>query len=144
LGAALGIPEWLAATLFVVVGVSLTLIYGLHKRRRKMQALSAKRPSPDRTEFLTLMTASVEETTAAWMWATLLPYYEPLTPHPDDHLLADACIDDDDITMDWLPRFAEDRGLRWQDWPEWPADWELTVLNFARWLQLGSLSGRRM
>jgi hypothetical protein len=71
------------------------------------------------------------------MWQQVLPYVEPhLTPHPDDRLLDDLCIDDDDIDMDWPQIWAEQQGISESDLPDWPKDWPLTVRNFARWLDL--------
>ena len=90
-----------------------------------------------------MMTADVDDDIAEWMWDQAQVYYTPLTPHPDDHLLKDASTDDGDVSMDWLPDFAQSRGLPWTEWPDWPADWTLTVRNFARWLQLGRDSLQR-
>jgi hypothetical protein len=60
-----------------------------------------------------------------------------LTPHPDDHISKDLPIDDDDPTLDWMPRYARLYGADWKSWPQWPEEWEGTVRNFARWLELG-------
>ena len=65
-----------------------------------------------------------------------MPYYTPLTPHPDDHLIDDAMIDEDDVSMFWWGDFAHAKGLDEKTWPDWPQDWAFTVRNFARWLQL--------
>ena len=137
MGDLLGIPKWLAVTLLVVGGQSARLVVGGLIHRKAHRRLAAKRPNPTRDEFLGLMKQDVDPDIAAWMWDQLQVYYSPLTPHPDDHLLKDACIDDGDVTMDWLPEFAKAQGLSWKQWPDWPQEWELTVRNFARWLQLG-------
>ena len=137
MGDLFGIPEWLAVTLFVVGGLALWLAVGCVVHRKAHQRLAARRPNPTREEFLALMGQDVDPDIAEWMWDQLQVYYNPLTPHPDDHLLKDACIDDGDVTMDWLPEFAKAQGLPWKQWPDWPQEWELTVRNFARWLQLG-------
>jgi hypothetical protein len=137
MGELLGIPEWLALTLFVLVGFAAYLTYGYHSLRKARRRLSARRPSPTREEFIALLADDVDDDVAHWLWETALFYYEPLAPHPNDHLITDARIDDGDITMDWLPEFAKSRGLSWKEWPDWPKDWDLTVRNFARWLQLG-------
>lgn len=133
----LGIPEWLAMTLFVGGALTVWLAIGFALLRKAQRRLAAKRANPTRDEFLALMGQDVDPDIAVWMWDRLQVYYTPLTPHPDDHLLKDACIDDGDVTMDWLPQFAKDQGLPWKQWPDWPQDWELTVRNFARWLKLG-------
>ena len=43
--------------------------------------------------------------------------------------------------MDWVPDFLHhfdvDKMLWPKRWPEWPREWDLTVRNFARFLQLG-------
>ena len=141
MGELVGVPEWLAITLWVILGVAVWLAWGCHAMRKGHERLSARRPNPTRGEFLAMLRGDVDEDIAAWMWQQALLYYRPLTPHPDDHLLADARIDSDDIDMDWVPDFLSafdmDRKLWPKRWPEWPADWEPTVRNFARFLQLG-------
>ncbi|MEO6154075.1 MAG: hypothetical protein ABIT09_08695 [Croceibacterium sp.] len=59
-----------------------------------------------------MLQTDVDKDVAEWLWNEALPYYTPLTPHADDHLIREARIDDDDVTMDWLPAFAKARGLR--------------------------------
>lgn len=137
MGDFLGIPEWLAVTSFVVGGLAVWLIVGSFIHRKAHRRLAAKRPNPTYDEFSAMMGQDVDPDIAEWMWDQLQVYYAPLTPHPDDHLLKDASIDDGDVTMDWLPEFAKGQGLKWKQWPDWPQDWELTVRNFARWMQLG-------
>jgi hypothetical protein len=136
LGELIGLPEWLFATLFVAVGLGgwLGLGFLLHRRGRKR--LAAKRPNPTRDQFIAMLVADVDADIAAWLWDQALPYYDPLTPHPDDHLLDDAMIDDDDIAMDWCRDFTEVMVLDEKSFPEWPDGWTLTVRNYARWLQL--------
>jgi hypothetical protein len=51
-------------------------------------------------------------------------------------MLKDAMISDDDVDMDWWPEFARDKGLDEKQWPEWPGEWDITIANYARWLQL--------
>jgi len=137
MGELVGLPEWLLVLLWVVATLSIWLVIGLLVRRRAFHRLAAKRPSPTRQQFLELMRGDVDIDIAEWMWDNLQVYYTPLAPHPEDHLLKDACIDDGDVSMDWLPSFAEPRGLQWKQWADWPEEWDLTVRNFARWLQLG-------
>lgn len=137
MGDLLGIPEWLAVSLYIVGGLTVWLAVSSYTHRQAHHRLATKRPNPTRHEFLGIMAEDVDPDIAEWMWDQLQAYYTPLTPHPDDHLLKDACIDDGDVTMDWLPEFAMAEGLPWKPWPDWPQEWELTVRNFARWLQLG-------
>lgn len=78
---------------------------------------------------------------ARFVWKQTLPYVTPrLTPHPDDHLLDDLCIDDGDIDMDRPRDWAELRGCRYDDLPDWPEGWPVTVRNYARWLDLAAPS----
>ena len=137
MGGLLGIPEWLAVALFVAAGLVTYFAFASWRFRIARRRLAEKRPCPSREEFMILMSRDVDQSVAAWMWNCLVVYYDPLTPHPDDHLLDDASIDDGDVTMDWLPSFAKAEGLNWKEWPEWPVEWSLTVRNFARYLQLG-------
>lgn len=137
MGELTGLPEWLVLVLWLAVGLSAYLTLSFYFHRKAHRRLAQKRPNPTREEFLAWMSEDVDSEIAEWMWDSLQVYYTPLTPHPNDHLLKDACIDDGDVSLDWLPAFAEPRGMRWKEWPDWPQDWELTVRNYARWLQLG-------
>lgn len=137
MGDLLRMPEWLTITVWVVLVLTAVFTYGYYSIRKAHRLLAERRPSPTREQFVELLAQDADGDVAGWLWDTACPYYQPLTPHPDDHLIADARIDDDDVTMDWLPAFAKSRNLNWKDWPDWPKDWELTVRNFARWLQLG-------
>ena len=136
MGELLGIPEWLAISVFVACGWIIWLSIGFIAHRRGQRRLAAKRPNPTREEFMGMLSDSVDEDIAVWLWDQALIYYDPLTPHPEDHLIRDAMIDDDDIGMDWWPQFARANGLNEKAWPEWPQGWDLTARNYARWLQL--------
>ena len=84
-----------------------------------------------------MMAPTCSPEAARFVWAQALPYVKPrLTPHPDDLLLDDLRIDDDDIDMDWARDWADQLGITERDLPEWPKDWPLTVRNFARWCDL--------
>lgn len=73
----------------------------------------------------------------------MLFYVAPrLTPHPDDMLLEDLCIDDGDVTMDWPWVWTEQHGLAESDLPDWPKGWPMTVRNYARWLESGQEQAR--
>jgi hypothetical protein len=138
MGEWLGIPEWLAATGFVVATLAIALAYGFFTIRRAHTRVAARRPSLAEAEFLTLMAQDCSPEAARFVWAKALPYVAPrLTPHPDDLLIADLRIDDDDIDMDWRRAWAERQGIAESDLPNWPQDWPLTVRNFARWCDLG-------
>jgi hypothetical protein len=137
MGELIGIPEWLALTLYACVALAVWMAWSFRSIRMAHRRLAEKRPSPDREQFLAMMRDDVDEDVAAWMWDELQVYYRPLTPHPDDQLIDDVKIDDDDIGLDWLPAFAKAQGLDHRSWPDWPEGWALTVRNFARFLQLG-------
>lgn len=135
MGELIGLPEWLAVTLFVLMVLGGWLALGFVLHRRGHRRLAAKRPGPTREQFIAQLADNADADIAAWLWDQALPYYDPLTPHPDDHLLDDAMIDDDDIALYWWREFAEAMALDAASWPEWPNDWPLTMRNFARWLQ---------
>lgn len=137
MGELLGIPEWLAATSFVVAALTIWLGLGFWLRRRAFERVAARRPNPTKAEFLTMMAQDCSLEAAQFMWEQALPYVAPrLTPHPDDLLTTDLCIDDDDITMDWPHDWAGRLGLAESDMPDWPTGWPLTVRGFARWCDL--------
>jgi hypothetical protein len=72
------------------------------------------------------------------MWQQALFYVAPrLTPHPDDMLLGDLCIDDGDVTMDRPRVWTEQHGLAEGGLHDWPKGWPMTVRNYARWLDSG-------
>ena len=58
-----------------------------------------------------MMRPDVSEQASAFLWKSALPYLEllrpALTPHPDDDLVSDLPIDDDDFGMDWPREWAE-------------------------------------
>ncbi len=135
MGELIGLPEWLAVTLFVVLALGGWLGLGFFLHRRGHRRLAAKRPNPTRDQFIAMLANDVDADIAAWLWDQARPYYDPLTPHPDDHLLHDAMIDDGDIDIYWWREFAEAMALDEASWPVWPQDWPLTMRHFARWLQ---------
>lgn len=141
MGELLGIPEWLALTSFVVAVLVVCLAMGFVMVRRAHRRVAARRPNPTEAEFFAMMAQDCSPKAARFMWEQALFCVEPrLTPHPDDLLLNDLCIDDGDVTMDWPQVWAEQQGLAESDLPDWPKDWPLTVRNFARWLDLARSS----
>lgn len=139
MGALFGVPEWLAATGFVVAALSIWLGVGFVTIRRAHARVAARRPNPTETEFLDLMAQDCSPEAAHFVWEQALPYVTPrLTPHPDDLLLGDLCIDHDDIDMDWPRAWADRAGIPESALADWPKDWSLTVRNFARWCDLAA------
>lgn len=141
MGEWLGVPEWVAVTGFVVAALAIWLTLGSILHRRAMKRLAARRLNPTEAEFLAQMAQDCSPEAARFVWAQTLPYVEPrVTPHPDDLLLDDLCIDDDDIDMDWRHNWADQLGVPERDLPDWPTGWPLTVRNFARWCDLARTS----
>lgn len=137
MGELLGIPEWLAKAGFVVVVLAIWLGLGFAMLRRDHARVAARRPNPTEAEFLAMMAQDCSPEAACFVWDQTLLYIQPrLTPHPDDLLLDDLCIDDDDIGMDWPQVWTDRLGIPESALPDWPKDWPLTVRNFARWLDL--------
>lgn len=138
MGELLGIPEWLAKTLFVSTCLIIVFSYAGISITRSHKRLAARRASPTQAEFLVLMGTDVREDVARFLWETVLPYVEPLlTPHPDDNLGKDLCIDDDDWGMDWPLEWARRQGFHESNLPDWPKDWPATIRNYGRWLSAG-------
>jgi hypothetical protein len=109
--------------------------------QRAYGRVAARRPNPTEAEFLAMMAQACSPEAARFVWEQALPYVTPhLTPHPDDLLLDDLCIDDGDF-MDWPQVWADHQGLPESNLPDWPKDWPLTVRNFARWLGLARPNG---
>lgn len=138
MGEMLGIPEWLAVTLWVTFALSVVMLYAHASIRKAHLRVAASRPNLTKQQFLVLMETDCSAEVAIFLWEKALYYVEPrLTPHPDDDLIADLKIDDDDIDMDWTRDWAEQRGFHESNLPDWPKDWPATIRNFGRWLDMG-------
>lgn len=138
MGKVVGLPEWLLATLFVITGVAIVFAFAWQNTKRQIAATLATRPNPTKAEFLAAMRADVSPTTAEFLWRTALFYLEPsLTPPPDDDLVHDLPIDNDDFSMDWPRDFAQLRGFHESHLHDWPEGWPVTVRNYGRWLDMG-------
>lgn len=137
MGELLGVPEWLAVTGFVVTALASWLAAGFLLIRRAHRRVAARRPNPTEAEFLASLERESSPEAARFVWEQALRYVAPrLTPHPDDDLVKDLCIDDDDLGMDWPRGWAEYSGTAEGDLPPWPEGWLPTVLNYARWLDM--------
>lgn len=84
-----------------------------------------------------MLASDVDAETAGWLWDQALPYYQGVTPHPDDDLTKDAMIDDGDWSMDWPSEFAKRHGFSEKMYTDWPEEWTATFRNLGRWLDLG-------
>jgi hypothetical protein len=133
------LPDWLVPSL-LAAGFIAVLFAKAHRNTQRMVARTRqRRPNPTESEFVAMLSREVNPETAEFVWFAMIEHLErwQLTPHPDDHLFKDLPIDDDDPTMDWLPRYAQLYGADWKFWPPWPEEWAGTVRNFARWLEFG-------
>ena len=138
MGELLGIPEWLAKTLFVSTCLIIVFSNAGISIARSRKRLMVRRANPTQAEFLALMRTDVSEDAARFLWETVLPYAEPhVTPHPDDELGKDLCIDDDDWGMDWPLEWARRQGFHESNLPDWPNEWPATIRNYGRWLSAG-------
>ena len=124
----------------IAAGFIAVLFAKAHRNTRRMVERTRQlRRNLTESEFVAMLSRDVNPATAEFVWFSIIDYLRrwQLTPHPDDHLFRDLPIDDDEPTMDWLPRYAELYDANWRDWPQWPEEWDGTVRNFARWLELG-------
>ena len=129
--------DWLAV-LAVAAGLGLLFLVAWRNTRRQIAATIARRRNLTREEFLSAMLEDCSPEAATFLWDTALVYLEPrLTPHPDDDLVKDLPIDDDDWSMDWPTDFARQRGFHESNLPKWPDNQPVTIRNFGRWLSYG-------
>ncbi len=141
MGELVGIPEWLAATLFVLLFICVVGVVAWRNSSRQVNSTLARRANPDQEEFLALMSPHVSTEASEFLWHAALPYLEGkpwnLTPHPDDSLVDDLPIADEDWSMEWPLEWAAERGFHESNRPDWPDDWPPTIRNYGRWLDLG-------
>ena len=141
MGGLLGIPEWLAVIGFVAAVLLAWLGLGDLLHRRQMLALAKRRQNPNAAEFVEQMTLQTSREVAHFMWEMLREYTgKYATPHPTDHLFDDLYIDQGDVDIDWPEKWAERRAFEMRVLPNWPSEWETTVLNFGRWLDMAYLN----
>ncbi|MDP4573875.1 hypothetical protein Q9K02_01820 [Qipengyuania sp. G39] len=137
MGELLSIPEWLAVTLWVISALSIAMLYGFWSIRRAHRRVEASRPNPTKQQFIAMMEEDCSPEVSDFLWEKAVFYVEPrLTPHPDDDLILDLKIDEDDIAMDWPRDWAEQRGFHESNFPNWPNDWPGTIRNYGRWLDM--------
>lgn len=135
------LPDWVLPAAFVVVLFGVLFSVASRNTRKQQARLLARRPNPTRGHFFEQMLPGVSEAATEFLWETALQYLEPMaTPHPDDDLVKDLWIDDDEWDMYWPSEFAERQGFSDKNYPEWPKDWPVTFRNYGRWLDLGLAS----
>ena len=137
-----GLPDWLLATLVVVGFLAILFGWAWRNTKNQIKKTLSRRTNPTRDGFLQMMAPDVSREASEFIWESALPclgyYKQELTPHPDDHLVDDLPIDDDEWSLDW-PRDWSDRiGIHESNLPDWPEGWAVTIRNFGRWLDLGS------
>ena len=136
----LGIPAWLFPTLFVLGGLCIWFGIAWRNTSKQVRRISAQRSNPTEAEFMDMMLRDVSEEAAGFLWTTALPYLKffkaPLTPHPEDNLVNDLPIDDDDFGIDWPREWAELKCFHESNMPDWPEGWPVTIRNYGRWLDM--------
>jgi hypothetical protein len=122
----------MAATLVVFLGIA------WRNTRKQIANTLAIRPNPTREHFLEMMLADVSLRSSEFLWETTKFYLEPrLAAHPDDDLIRDLPICEEDWAMDWPRDFADRAGFIEEDYPDWPNDWPTTIRNYGKWLDMG-------
>lgn len=138
-----GIPEWLFATLFVVGFVAIVGVVAWRNTDRQLKHLISRRPSPSKDEVLEMMQSDVAREPSEFIWDIAVPYFDcftpNLTPHPDDQLVDDFPIAEEDWGMDWPREWADRRGFHESNFHDWPEDWPATIRNYGRWLDMGAV-----
>ena len=116
------------------------MLYGYWSIRKTHLRVAAIRCNLTKQQFIELMESDCSTEAADFLWDKALFHVQPrLTPHPDDDLIKDLKIDDDDIDMDWPRDWAEQRGFHDRNFPDWPKDWPVTIRNFDRWLDMSPI-----
>ena len=138
MGEALGIPEWLAILLWVATVLIVAMAYGYWSIKRSHERVGASRPNLAEDQFIAAMAPDCTDKVSRFLWDQTIEYVRPrLTPHPDDDLILDLKIDDDDLAMDWPQEWAERQGFHHSNLPGWPDGWPCTIRNFGCWLDMG-------
>lgn len=136
-----GMPEWLFATLFGAGFIAIICVMAWRNTKRLVARLIDRRPSPSKDEFLALMAPDVSHEASEFIWersAILLAFgKDELAPHPDDHLVEDLPIDDEEWSMYWPQEWAELKDFHESNLYDWPGDWPVTIRNYGRWLDMG-------
>jgi len=128
-------PQWVFLAAWVTLILAICAGFAWRNYHRQLRALATRRPNPTREQFLEWMRVDVSQEAAEFLWENALFYLEPhATPHPDDDLIKDLPIDNDDIWLDWTLDWATLRGFHESNFPDWPEEIPPTIRNFGRWL----------
>lgn len=137
----LGIPEWLAVSIAVTLVILVLGLIGRRNTNNQIEETLSKRENPSRDEFLSMMMLDTSREASEFVWnsarSSLDLYKRKLAPHPDDHLVDDLPIDDEEWSMDWPRDWAEQQGFHESNLHDWPEGWPITIRNYGRWLDLG-------
>lgn len=130
--------SWLVPTLWVALVGAIVVAFAIRNTRRQIARTLGKRPNLTREQFLVQMGPGVSRDAAEFLWDTALFYLEPkLAPHPDDDLVKDLPIDNEDWSVDWPREYANRQGFHDSNLPDWPEGWPVTIRNYGRWLTMG-------
>lgn len=105
------------------------------KRTKDFIGLAAQRPSLSEKEFVAALAPDIDPDISKWLRDKIAEYIEPaLTPHPEDDIVTDLHIDDDEAE-DWFLEFCHNFGHDADLAQDWPREQAVTVRNFLHWLQ---------
>ncbi|MEM6856732.1 MAG: hypothetical protein AAF559_02590 [Pseudomonadota bacterium] len=141
MGKVVGLPEWVVLSSLILCVFLAMALRGWRNTKRQVSRTVAKRANPVREDFLEMMAPDVSREASEFVWehaSDCLAFYCPdIAPHPDDHLIHDLPIDEDDWSLDWPFLWARQCDFPEKNLPDWPSGWPVTIRNFARWLDLG-------
>ncbi|MEO1730789.1 MAG: hypothetical protein AAFR64_08630 [Pseudomonadota bacterium] len=141
MGELIGFPEWAVLSGCIALGILAFALWRWGNTKRQVERTLAKRANPTHEEFLALIGQDVSPAVSEFLWERALDalsvHASQITPHPDDHLIDDLPINDDEWSLDWPFLWAENCGFPEKNLPDWPADWPATIRHFGRWLDLG-------
>lgn len=90
---------WLGWTLTILAALVLFVWQARRDWRATAAEIAQTRPNLDEGAFIAALAADATPDTARWLREELDVFFDPLTPHPDDQLLAPEFCDPDDITQ---------------------------------------------
>ena len=129
---------WVVVAIWFVAILFSTCLMASRSYDRQLKDISKRRPNPTKDEFVEMMAPDVSREASLFLWDTALVYLRPhASPHPDDDLIQELPIDDEDVTMDWPRDWAERKGFHESNFPGWPDDLPVTFRNLGRWLDRG-------
>lgn len=101
---------WLGWTLTIVAALALFAWQAQRDWRATAAEIAKTRPNLDEAQFIAALAGYATPEAARWLREELDVFFDPLTPHPDDQLLAPDFCDPDDIT-DLINSFIRQHAL---------------------------------